>query len=337
MSFGTRKGSSSSTRSTTIVENDPKSPKCGDSKTTVQPTTSETMIMAYLVSLQETVNKQGEDLRALAMENGTLRVLVVENENLKRTLEMQTTRLMQLEVEVKECKRFLVDLNALKEQMCKVEHDHVLKEEKLHHEPGCMRHEKSPCKSLETSNDLYILCNTWTYDNGSSLDEDLNTLLANLKQKAGSSSYHVGRATTLSGAYQCRGNLAPDACSKCVADATQSALSSCPSVIGSCVQLDGYFLRYENYTFAMPDSSIVLEVCNISKDDSSAFQSQVSNLLGKVTAAAPANGRLFASVRLALSSNATLYALAQCLDYLSQTEHSHCLAAHPRGRIATTP
>ncbi|RYA68327.1 hypothetical protein DD595_25590, partial [Enterobacter cloacae complex sp. 4DZ3-17B2] len=87
--------------------------------------------MAYLVSLQETVNKQGEDLRALAMENGTLRVLVVENENLKRTLEMQTTRLMQLEEEVKECKRSLVDLNALKERMSKVEHDHVLKEEKF--------------------------------------------------------------------------------------------------------------------------------------------------------------------------------------------------------------
>ncbi|MCO5611395.1 hypothetical protein L7F22_065648 [Adiantum nelumboides] len=118
MSSGTRKGSSSSTRSTTIVENDPKSPKCGDSNTTIQPTTSETMIMAYLVSLQETVNKQGEDLRALAMENGTLRVLVVENENLKRTLEMQTTRLMQLEEEVKEYKRSLVDLNALKERIC---------------------------------------------------------------------------------------------------------------------------------------------------------------------------------------------------------------------------
>ncbi|MCO5564517.1 hypothetical protein L7F22_018178 [Adiantum nelumboides] len=124
------------------------------------------------------------------------------------------------------------------------------------------------------------------------VDEDLNNLLADLKQKAASSSYHVRRA-----AYQCRGDLAPDVCSKCVADAAQSALSSCPRAIGSRVQLDGCFLRYENYTFAVPDSSIVLELCNVDKDDSSAFQSQVSNLLGKVTAAAPANGRLFASAR----------------------------------------
>ena len=44
--------------------------------------------MAYLVSLQEIVNKQGEDFWALTMENGILKVLVVENEHLKKTFEM---------------------------------------------------------------------------------------------------------------------------------------------------------------------------------------------------------------------------------------------------------
>ena len=89
--------------------------------------------MAYLVSLQETVsnNKQGEELRALAMENGTLRVLVVENEHLKKALEMQTTRLMHLENEVQECKRSLVDMSALKERLNKVESDHAWKEETI--------------------------------------------------------------------------------------------------------------------------------------------------------------------------------------------------------------
>ncbi|WP_165349290.1 hypothetical protein, partial [Enterobacter cloacae complex sp. 4DZ1-17B1] len=44
---------------------------------------------------------------------------------------MQTTHLMQLEEEVKECKHSFVDLNALKECMSKVEYDHVLKEKKF--------------------------------------------------------------------------------------------------------------------------------------------------------------------------------------------------------------
>ena len=132
MSGGTRRGSSSSTRAAIMVENDLKSPKHPDlnalSSTT---TTMDTVIMSFLFSLQETVNKQGEDLRALTTENGSLRVLVIENENLKKTINMQATRLAQLENEVQECKRSLVEMNALKERLVKVEHDHVLKEEKM--------------------------------------------------------------------------------------------------------------------------------------------------------------------------------------------------------------
>ena len=92
MSDKTRKAA----KSIATMENEVKSPRKLDTNPTTSSTTTEVVIMAYLVSLQETVNKQGEELRALAMENGTLRVLVVENEHLKKALEMQTTRLMHL-------------------------------------------------------------------------------------------------------------------------------------------------------------------------------------------------------------------------------------------------
>lgn len=118
-------------KATPIMETEAKSPRILDANSSTSSTTTEAVIMAGLVSLQEIVNKQGEELRALAMENGTLRVLVVENEHLKKVLEMQTTRLMHLENEVQECKRSLVDMNALKERLSKVESDYVLKEEKI--------------------------------------------------------------------------------------------------------------------------------------------------------------------------------------------------------------
>lgn len=153
MSTTTRRGSSSSTKPTNVVENDAKSPKIGDSNSCTSST--EAMIMAYLVSLQETVNKQGEDLRALAMENGTLRVLHVENENLKKTLEMQNARLMQLEDEVKECRRTLVDMNALKERMTKVEHDYVAKEESI----DTMKRDVSDMKNVCTAKSWAEICN----------------------------------------------------------------------------------------------------------------------------------------------------------------------------------
>ncbi|MCO5562018.1 hypothetical protein L7F22_015644 [Adiantum nelumboides] len=90
-----RKGASLSTRSSNGTENDPIS-KILDLNTTTISTT-EAMIIGYLVSLQDT---QGKDLRALVMVNGTVTVLVVENEHLKEVLAMQTTCLMQLEHEI---------------------------------------------------------------------------------------------------------------------------------------------------------------------------------------------------------------------------------------------
>ncbi|MCO5587717.1 hypothetical protein L7F22_041668 [Adiantum nelumboides] len=131
MSTATRKGASSSTRASNAAENDPKSLKIVDPNTITSSMTTIKVIMAYLVTLQEMINKQGKNLRALAMENGTLKVLVVENEHLKKVLEMQTTRLLQLEKEVQECKRSFVEMNALKERLSKIENGYALKEEKM--------------------------------------------------------------------------------------------------------------------------------------------------------------------------------------------------------------
>ena len=39
--------------------------------------------MSHLVSLQETINKQGEEIRLLLTDNSKLQVLIVENENHK--------------------------------------------------------------------------------------------------------------------------------------------------------------------------------------------------------------------------------------------------------------
>ena len=79
-----------------------------------------------------------------------------KNEHLKKTLEMQIMRLMQLEDEVKECKRSLADLNALKERMSKVEHDHVLKEEKF----DTMSRDVSEMNNVCTTKSWADVCNS---------------------------------------------------------------------------------------------------------------------------------------------------------------------------------
>ena len=76
----TRKGTSLSTKPISSVENDVTSPNLGELNSSASSTTKSTKTM-MMALLQETVSKQGEDLRALAMENGTLRVLVVKNDS----------------------------------------------------------------------------------------------------------------------------------------------------------------------------------------------------------------------------------------------------------------
>ncbi|MCO5556734.1 hypothetical protein L7F22_010286 [Adiantum nelumboides] len=132
MSTATHKGASSSTRASNVAENDPISPNILDPNTITSSTMmTKAMIMAYLVTLQETVTKQGKDLCVLVMENGTLRVLLDKNEHLKKVLEMQTTCLMQLENEVQVYQRSFVEMNALKERLSKVENDYALKGENM--------------------------------------------------------------------------------------------------------------------------------------------------------------------------------------------------------------
>ncbi|KAH7415402.1 hypothetical protein KP509_14G041300 [Ceratopteris richardii] len=134
--------------------------------------------------------------------------------------------------------------------------------------------------------------------------------------------------------FQCRGDLSSELCSQCVESASQTVLSSCPYAIGSRVQKDGCFLRYENYTFAVPDTSIITELCNVDKNNDSRFQADVAQIVARVVSEAPKGHLLYTSATSPVSSSnsssapSTLYALAQCLNYLSRSECSECLSAH---------
>ena len=86
------------------------------------------MVLAYLTSLQEIFNKQGEEIQDLIKDNGTLPLLVAKNANLKRMVEMQNLRIQYLEEESWKFTNALKNMHALQDQMHKIEMDHVLKE-----------------------------------------------------------------------------------------------------------------------------------------------------------------------------------------------------------------
>ena len=56
-----------------MIDNEPISP------TKTNSATMEKILMSRLISLQETINKQGEEIRTLMTENTKLQIVVIEN------------------------------------------------------------------------------------------------------------------------------------------------------------------------------------------------------------------------------------------------------------------
>ncbi|KAH7422687.1 hypothetical protein KP509_12G020400 [Ceratopteris richardii] len=194
-------------------------------------------------------------------------------------------------------------------------------------------------KSYDDLSDVYILCNTQNYTAGDAFDNQLKASLTSLQQLAQRrSSYRLlqirGPGITLMTSFQCRGDLSPSKCSECVTAAVQTASSSCPSSIGSRVQKNGCFLRYEQYSYNVEDSSVVVELCNTQKNTDPYFKNQVQGIVSRVISSAPRHKNLFASASVSLGSQKgssagfKLYALAQCQGYLSPGQCADCLTAH---------
>ena len=76
--------------------------------------------MSHLFSLQETINKKGEEIRTQMKENAKLQIVVIENESLK-------IMVAKLDDMIQECKRASFETN---EHLNKIELKETLKKTK---------------------------------------------------------------------------------------------------------------------------------------------------------------------------------------------------------------
>lgn len=177
---------------------------------------------------------------------------------------------------------------------------------------------------------VYRVCNTGKFSDDSSASQDFSTVLEALTDLSSSTSFNTANHNQFYGMYQCRGDISVNAadCSTCVAGAEALAKKNCPNAIGLRLQLDGCYLRYEKYSFSTADYSRVVTLCNTNKNKDSAFQQNVDSLLKSVIAAAPANGGY------ASGTAQGLFAVAQCLGFLTAKECASCLANNANGKQA---
>ncbi|KAI5080921.1 hypothetical protein GOP47_0004104 [Adiantum capillus-veneris] len=126
-------------------------------------------------------------------------------------------------------------------------------------------------------------------------------------------------------AFQCRGDLSGQSCGECVQNATVRLPQECPQALGARVRLDGCFLRYDNQSFFELDATYVIGFCNVENTSDAATLQTIADLMDNVTNEAPkqeVDG--FASA----SANG-IFAAAQCVGYLNESECSQCLLRYP--------
>ncbi|XP_023767472.2 cysteine-rich receptor-like protein kinase 43 [Lactuca sativa] len=173
----------------------------------------------------------------------------------------------------------------------------------------------------------------------SSFINNRNSTLTQLRSQLSSTGVFYSRAQSLSdgdsvfGDAQCRQYLSEAQCVACF-DSCVSQLVPCITGNGAYAFSDNCFVRYENYPNYYNDPSAVeqitflpLDICgNQSASQTSSFSEAVDGLLSDIRVATPrAPNWYVASTRQVSNENATVYAVAQCVENTSQTICQDCL------------
>nr|XP_043608411.1 cold-responsive protein kinase 1-like [Erigeron canadensis] len=186
---------------------------------------------------------------------------------------------------------------------------------------------------------IRLSCGSNPAMSSSSFFSNLNSTIDQLRSQLSNNGVYFARAQnsrnqdSVYGLAQCRNYLSVSQCVACF-DVAVSAVQTCPAVNGANVFLDNCFLRYENFDEFYSNPQTIMDVgvaptaiCgNQSSSEPSTFNTTVQELLSGVMAATPRTSDFYvASTRQDSSSNATVYAIAQCVLNTSQDVCQNCI------------
>ncbi|XP_052203612.1 cysteine-rich receptor-like protein kinase 10 isoform X12 [Diospyros lotus] len=189
--------------------------------------------------------------------------------------------------------------------------------------------------SVYGSERLYNICtNTTAYTSNSAFGTNLNTLLSALSNATTATGFYNSTAGNSSsdrvyGLFLCRGDVSPQACRQCVANASVDLVKLCPTQREAIVWYDDCLLRYSNQSVF--SNQVVVSMSNtqdIGTSSLTQFKQVVDKTLGDIANQAARNqsGRKFATKDANFSGNQTVYTLAQCTADLSISACNSCLA-----------
>ncbi|KAI9082171.1 hypothetical protein K1719_035911 [Acacia pycnantha] len=202
----------------------------------------------------------------------------------------------------------------------------------------------TPSSSASEAAFIYGVCSQAKFMQGSAYESGANSLLTSIVNGAMFSSYSnltvlasssssSSQDIPIYGLFQCRGDLAADDCSHCVAQAVSQLGTICPDSTGGALQLDGCFVRYDDSKFlGGEDNTLVLRKCG--RPDG--FNFDVLSQRDAVLAYLETSDGVYKIFRTTSSGN--FQGIAQCVGDLSASECQDCLSnAIERLRIECGP
>ncbi|QCE10917.1 plasmodesmata-located protein 8-like [Vigna unguiculata] len=174
---------------------------------------------------------------------------------------------------------------------------------------------------------IYAVCSQEKYEPNSPFESNLNSFLSSVVSSSSEVTYNsfaIGNGSstpqegTVYGLYQCRGDLHPIECSKCVERSVNEIGLVCPYAFGASLQLEGCLVRYEHSGdfLGKLDTSLRYKKCSKGVTSDVEFFRRRDDVLADLQTA---NG-------FRVSSSGLVEGFAQCLGDLSISDCSSCLA-----------
>ncbi|XP_058753052.1 plasmodesmata-located protein 8-like [Vicia villosa] len=174
---------------------------------------------------------------------------------------------------------------------------------------------------------IYASCSQEKYQPNTPFESNLNSFLSSVASSSSEVTYDsfaIGNETSTAqpygavyGLYQCRGDLHPLDCSKCVGRCVNQIGLVCPYSLGASLQFEGCYVRYEHSGdfLGKLDTGIRYKKCSKGVSSDVEFFRRRDDVLEDLQTA---NG-------FRVSSSGLVQGFAQCLGDLSVTDCSTCL------------
>lgn len=188
--------------------------------------------------------------------------------------------------------------------------------------------------SAENTNLVYKGCAEQKLEEQSS--ENLQSLLSSLVAASGQKTFAATTAgdgqNSVTGAYQCRGDLTTSDCYHCINKIPSMLRKLCGDVAAARVQLSGCYLRYEVVGFKqVSETQLLYKVCGSKKvSDGGGFEQKRDSAFEMVENGVKSGGSLFYT-----GSYMSLYVLGQCEGNLGNDNCGDCVkSAEEQAKVA---